>query len=145
MGEEFKYLEALEDIFQELHQAQLELISAQKGLQAVIELFKEFSQSPIGDMPNQDPVFLEVRRILDELSDTLNRCLMRMDELKPPENWKRFHDVFKRSLELQREGYEEMKLVFVDKNIKHIYNGNKLVEMGLKLLEAGRKGRDDEG
>ncbi len=135
---ESEYLNLLEEVFQKLYHAQLELVSAQKGIQAVIQLLKEFSQKPVISEP-QDPVYQEVEKILRQLLDMLTTCVNSLSDVIPPASWQDFHFVFLRSLELQREGYEEMLLAFKDGDSRHVFAGNQKVKLGLKLLEAGKK------
>lgn len=135
---EREYLELLENVFQKMYEVQRDIIYAQKGLQAVMNLFKEFSQEPVKLDPS-DPVYQQAEALLRQLVNSLRELYRDLERASPPESWEKFHQVLSRSLLLQIEGYEEMLMAFTDRNPEHIRAGSYKVNQGLKLLEGGER------
>ena len=138
MMDEERYLELLEEIFDKMYEMQKEVIYSHKGLQAVMNLFREFSQEPVRRDP-RDPVYQQAKGILENLVNSIRELYETLVSVSPPRSWQLFHEVFSKSLKLQLEGYEEMLMAFEDGNVEHIRLGSYKVDQGLKLLEASEE------
>lgn len=136
-GEEF-YLEQVEKIIEQFGVIQRNFVMDKKGIHAIVKFIEDFSGQPQA-FSLDDPVIQKGKntcyRVIKEMEEQLNQ----LERLNPSELWKTFHESLLKSIRLQLEGYKEMAKVFEDRNIIHIAAGQKLVNEGMSLLEAGSK------
>lgn len=137
-AEEELYLEDIEKIIERFGDIQKQFIMDKKGIHAIIKFIEDFSGAP-QSFSLDDPVIQKGKAIVQSVISEIEKQLESIEKLKPPEVWLKFHKILTESIKMQLEGYKEMAKVFKDKNTIHIASGQKLVNLGMKLLEAGDK------
>jgi hypothetical protein len=132
------YLEQIEKIIEQFGVIQRNFVMDKKGIHAIVKFIEDFSGQP-QSFSLDDPVIQKGKatcyRVIKEMEEQLNQ----LEHLNPTEVWKTFHESLLKSIRLQLEGYKEMAKVFDNRNIIHIAAGQKLVNEGMSLLEAGTK------
>lgn len=137
-NQEEHYLEQVEGIIEQFGVIQRQFIMDRKGIHAIVKFIEDFSGQP-QSFSLDDPVIQKgkatTHRVIKEMEDQLSQ----LEALNPPELWQTFHQTLLKSIKLQLEGYKEMSKVFENRNTIHIAAGQKLVNEGMGLLEAGIK------
>ena len=132
------YLGEVEKIIEQFGVIQRSFVMDKKGIHAIVQFIEDFSGQP-QSFSLDDPVIQKGKstciRVIKEMEDQL----LRIQQLTPPELWKPFHESLSKSIQLQLEGYKEMAKVFENRNVIHIAAGQKLVNEGMSLLEAGTR------
>lgn len=138
MEKEEAYLEQIEKIIEHFGVIQKQFIMDKKGIHAIIKFIEDFSGQP-QTFSLDDPVIQKGKITAQKVIHEIEIQLSQIERLEPPEIWKTFHATLTQSIKLQLEGYKEMAKVFDNKNTIHIVTGQKLVNEGMSLLEAGNR------
>lgn len=136
-SEEF-YLEKIEEIIEKFAVIQRKFVQDKQGVQAIIRFIEDFSGAP-QSFSLDDPVIQKGRSAAQRVAAEMEEQLKELQKLRPPEVWTKFHETLTQSIKLQLDGYKEMSKVFESRNVIHIAAGQKLVNEGMSLLEAGYK------
>jgi hypothetical protein len=136
--DEKAYLEEIEKVIEQFGVIQRSFVMDKKGIHAIVQFIEDFSGQP-QTFSLDDPVIQKGKGICTRVIKEMEDQFVHIQELTPPDLWKPFHESLTKSIQLQLEGYKEMAKVFENKNIIHIATGQKLVNEGMSLLEAGTK------
>lgn len=138
MGKEEVYLEQVERIIEQFGVIQKQLIMDKKGIHAIVKFIEDFSGQP-QTFSLDDPVIQKGKTTARKVIHEMEGQFSQLEKLEPPEIWKTFHSTLTQSIKMQLDGYKEMAKVFENKNTIHIITGQKLVNEGMSLLEAGNR------
>lgn len=138
MGREEDYLEQIEKIIEQFGVIQRSFVIDKKGIHAIVKFIEDFSGQPQA-FSLDDPVIQKGKATCNRVIKEMEEQHTQLDKLKPPELWITFHDSLIKSIRLQLDGYIEMAKVFENRNVIHIATGQKLVNEGMSMLEAGTR------
>lgn len=138
MSSDEQYLGRVEEILEQFGIIQRNLVMDKMGIHAIVKFIEDFSGSPQA-FSLDDPVIQKGRSTCSRVIKAMEEQHSSLEELKPPELWMLFHQSLLKSIQLQLDGYKEMAKVFDDRNVIHIATGQKLVNEGMSLLEAGSR------
>lgn len=138
MEPEEYYLGQVEKIIEQFGVIQRNFVMDKMGIHAIVKFIEDFSGQPQA-FSLDDPVIQKGKNTCHRVIKEMEEQLSEIERLKPPELWTTFHDSLLKSIKLQLEGYKEMAKVFENHNIIHIAAGQKLVNEGMSLLEAGTR------
>lgn len=138
MPTEHEFLEQVEKIIENFGAIHRHFVTDEMGIHAIVKFIEDFSgQSQSFSL--DDPVVQKGKSTCHHLVQEMEKQLSNLETLSPPELWFTFHASLLKSIQLQLDGYKEMAKVFEDRNLIHIAAGQKLVNEGLGLLEAGTR------
>lgn len=138
MGREEDYLGEVEKIIEQFGVIQRSFVMDEKGIHAIVKFIEDFSGQPQA-FSLDDPVIQKGKAACLRVIKEMENQHAQLEKLKPPELWTTFHESLFKSIKMQLEGYREMAKVFDNRNVIHIATGQKLVNEGMSLLEAGTR------
>lgn len=138
MASEEVYLEQVEKIIEQFGVIQRNFVMDKMGIHAIVKFIEDFSGQP-QSFSLDDPVIQKGKATCTRVIKEMEEQHTQLEKLSPPELWGTFHQSLLKSIKLQLEGYKEMAKVFDNRNVIHIATGQKLVNEGMSLLEAGTR------
>ncbi|MCE1245732.1 MAG: hypothetical protein LWY06_03715 [Firmicutes bacterium] len=135
---EERYLEQIENLIRNISAVQRKFVLDKSGVRAIINFIEQIEGiRPFFEL--DDPVLQKGKAAALNVTKELSRQLEEISQLTPPPAWENFHATLLESIGMQLKGYGEMVKVFEDSDLKHIEDGQKLVDMGMKILQGGKK------
>ncbi|HEY4003042.1 MAG TPA: hypothetical protein VGO93_29505 [Candidatus Xenobia bacterium] len=136
--DEKRYTEKIESALDHFGTIQRNLVRDKNGIGAIVKFIQDFAgTAPAFSL--DDPVILKGKQAAFKVIDELEKQLLDLQNVKPPDIWEKFHQSLLSSIQLQLDGYKEMVRVFEDSDIAHLSEGQDMVNKGFGILEGGSR------
>ncbi len=136
--EEKRYMEKIESAIDHFGTIQRNFVLDKSGIRAIVKFIQDFAGSP-PSFSLDDPVILKGKQAAFKVIDELEKQLLDLRSVRPPDIWEKFHESLLNSIQLQLQGYKEMVRVFEDSDVDHLQHGQEMVNKGMGILEGGSR------